>query len=238
MVALVRPLRKSATSHVLGERVPEHPGVDAEHDQRLVTMPLPPAQDRQPTTVEQGHHHHLGQDAGQHQVVDGVDGQGAQGVDLLGHGHGAQLGGGVGAHPAAEHQADEQRADLAKDARSQSPSPPPRRPAASRRSCRPACTVIAPAKKAVTATMGRTAHADAVEAAPQLEAVDARTQGGAAHLAVKSASSPTTSARRKNHAPMRWKRPCTKVLTRCPRPARSAARRRARGGRRSLCLRR
>jgi hypothetical protein len=66
-----------------------------------------------PSTVSAEQRDHHRQHPRHDQVADRIDGQRPQPVELLGHGHGAQLGGVVGADPTAEHQRDEDRPDLA-----------------------------------------------------------------------------------------------------------------------------
>ena len=53
---------------------------------------------------------------------DGIDGEHAQGVDLLGDHHRAELGGVVGADAARDHERGEQRRDLAQRAEARAPA--------------------------------------------------------------------------------------------------------------------
>jgi len=60
-------------------------------------------------------HHDRGDEAGHHQVVDGQDARHAQGVDLLGHLHRADLGGDAGADPGRQHHPGQGRREVGDD---------------------------------------------------------------------------------------------------------------------------
>ena len=62
---------------------------------------------------QDGHRHHAGHHAGDHQELERVHGDGFQGVDLLGHLHRPQLGPDPRAHPARDEEADHEGAGLA-----------------------------------------------------------------------------------------------------------------------------
>ena len=62
---------------------------------------------------QQGHHQHAGDDAGDHQVLHGVDRRDGEGVDLVGHPHGADLRADAGAAPGGQHDARQQRPQTA-----------------------------------------------------------------------------------------------------------------------------
>ena len=69
-----------------------------------------------PTATSTGSARVRGEHARQHQVLHRVGGERGQRVDLLGHAHGAELGGDRGGDAAGDHQAAEHRAELAHDA--------------------------------------------------------------------------------------------------------------------------
>ena len=58
---------------------------------------------------------HAGEDARDHEVVDGVGAEDAEGVDLLGHLHGAELGGECGADAAGGDDGRDDRRELASE---------------------------------------------------------------------------------------------------------------------------
>ncbi len=62
---------------------------------------------------EQRHDGHHGQETRHDEIIDRVGGQGAQGVNLLGHAHGAQFGGDGRADAPGDHQAGQDRAEFA-----------------------------------------------------------------------------------------------------------------------------
>ena len=86
--------------------------------------------------------------------TDRVDGERAQAVELLGDGHGAELGGVVGADAAGEHQRDQDRPDLAQHRVAGAQAEQAVGAEASSRRCPSGCTMMPPVKNAVSTTMG------------------------------------------------------------------------------------